>query len=252
MDKVWERRTVCRIKSRLAEFLTQLFPQRCVLCQHTVETPLALCPACHDRLPHNIPACHRCALPLAEGHHDGSLCGRCVRKQPFYDYAASLFRYEDDVIAMVHQMKFSKNITLSRSFGELLSMLYEQQVYPRYGNPDCLLPVPLHPFRLRQRGYNQSIEISRVLATVKQLPLELKAVVRARRTVSQTGLNAGERQKNMRSAFRLKYNIPCRHVLIVDDVVTTGATVNELARLLKRNGVQQVGVLSIARAPVKN
>lgn len=231
--------------------LAALFPQRCILCHHTVAGTRALCSSCHDSLPHNTLACRQCALPLASESGDGSLCGRCIRKQPFYDYAASLFRYEEDVIALIHQLKFSQKIILGQPLGELLCALYEKQIFPQHGRPDCLLPVPLHAWRLRRRGYNQSVEIVRVLVRRQKIPLERDAIIRQRRTVTQTGLDAKARKSNMRSAFKLRHAISYRHVLIIDDVVTTGATVNELARLLKRNGVEKVGVLSIARAPIK-
>ncbi len=114
------------------------------------------------------------------------------------------------------------------------------------------MPVPLHKSRMRQRGFNQSIEISRVIAKRLKLPIEYKAVTRKKPTAAQTGLDAKQRQKNIKGAFELTGKINHKHILIVDDVITTGATVNELARLLKKNGVEQVGVLSIARAPLKN
>ncbi|HEB82187.1 MAG TPA: ComF family protein [Gammaproteobacteria bacterium] len=240
-----------RIKATAERLLDSLFPRRCPVCQRTTASGTSLCSACYNALPHNLSACRQCALPLADDAMHGNLCGRCIRKQPFYDYAASLFRYEGEVISLVHQLKFSQKIGHSRPLGELLCKLYGQQVFPQYGHPDCLLPVPLHPLRLRWRGYNQSTEIVRVLAKRHELLIEQEAVIRQRKTVSQTGLDASARQKNMRSAFGLAGKLGYRHVLIIDDVVTTGATVNELARLLKRNGVQQVGVMSIARAPIK-
>ena len=113
------------------------------------------------------------------------------------------------------------------------------------------MPVPLHSSRLRQRGFNQSIEIARVISKKRHIPIEYDAVIRQRSTVSQTGLNAQQRRKNMKDAFILQANFNYKHVLIIDDVVTTGSTVNELAVLLKKNGVERVGVLSIARAPIK-
>ena len=109
----------------------------------------------------------------------------------------------------------------------------------------------MHESRLRQRGFNQSIEISRVLAKKLEIPIEYKAVVRQRSTVAQTGLNAKQRQKNIKGAFNVVRPLNYQHVLIIDDVMTTGATVNELAKVLKKNKVERVGVLSIARAPAK-
>ncbi len=235
--------------------LSDLFPSRCVFCQKTVSQvvdqlatqSLAVCPDCYQALPHNTVCCVRCALPLAEDISSAVLCGRCIKKQPAFDYVCCPFRYEDDIISLVHQLKFSEKIRSSRCIGEMMLAHFSG-----WGEtPDCLLPVALHPSRMRQRGFNQSIEISRVLSKKLAIPIEHSAIVRRRRTVAQTGLSAKQRQKNIRGAFSVVGELNYKHVLIIDDVMTTGATVNELAKLLKKNNVERVGVLSIARAPVK-
>jgi ComF family protein len=234
------------------KLLSHLFPSRCILChqtikEHAVNNHVELCANCYKTQPFNSTCCVRCALPLAEDTVENTLCGRCIRKLPEFDYAHSLFRYEDDIIRLVHQLKFSEKITYARSIGEIL----QSKLNPA-DMPECLLPVPLHASRLRQRGFNQSIEISRIISKKLELPIEYNAVVRQRSTSSQTGLNAQQRRKNIKGAFSLCCKINYKHVLIIDDVMTTGSTVNELARLLKRNNVERVGVLSIARAPIKN
>ena len=228
-------------------FLSNLFPSRCIICQRTAGQTIEICAACYKSLPHNKTCCVRCALPLAEDVGNTALCGRCIQNPPSFDYAYSLFRYEEDVIGLVHQLKFGEKISYSRTIGEMLL----QQMLGTDEKPDCILPVSLHSSRLRQRGFNQSIEISRVLAKKLDLPIEHSAIVRQRRTVAQTGLDAKQRQKNIKGAFSVAGEINYKHVLIVDDVMTTGATVNELAKVLKTNKVERVGVLSIARAPIK-
>lgn len=229
------------------KLLSNLFPSRCILCLQTVKQSFEVCPDCYRALPHNERCCLRCALPLAEGVNNGVLCGRCIQKLPAFDYAHSLFRYEDEVIALVHRLKFGEKINYARSIGELLL----RRLLETGELPDCLLPVSLHKSRLRQRGFNQSIEISREIAKKLSIPIEHTAVIRQRSTVAQTGLNAKQRQKNIRGAFTVVRQLHYKHVLIIDDVMTTGATVNELAKVLKKSGVERVGVLSIARAPVK-
>jgi len=231
----------------LNNLFSEFFPSRCILCQQTVGQGFEVCPTCYQALPHNENCCVRCALPLAQDISRGLLCGRCIKKLPAFDYAYSPFRYEGDVITLVHQLKFSEKIRFSRSIGEMLL----QHFSGTGESPDCLLPVALHQSRMRQRGFNQSIEISRLLAKKLGVPIEHSAVVRRRHTVAQTGLSAKQRQKNIRGAFSMAGELSYKHVLIIDDVMTTGATVNELAKLLKKNNVERVGVLSIARAPVK-
>ncbi len=228
--------------------LSNLFPSRCIFCQQTAAQAFDVCQNCYQALPYNDVCCVRCALPLAEDNNHSVLCGRCIQKLPAFDYVHSLFRYEDDVIGLVHQLKFNEKISFARSIGEMLLRYFSGTGE----KPDCLLPVALHQSRMRQRGFNQSIEIARVLAKKLAIPIEHSAVVRQRSTVTQTGLNAKQRQKNIRGAFSVAEPLDYKHVLIVDDVMTTGATVNELAKLLKKNNVERVGVLSIARAPVKN
>ena len=243
------------------KLLLNLFPSRCVFCQQTVnarifESPavnknIEVCADCYKSLPHNDHCCIRCALPLAEEINDRVLCGRCIKKLPVFDYSYSLFRYQDDIVRLVHQLKFSEKISYARSIGEMLLTKFELDLLPEQGRPDCLLPVALHESRLRQRGFNQSVEIARVIAKKLNIPIDYDTVIRQRSTVSQTGLNARQRRKNIKGAFSLAKDIKYRHVLIIDDVVTTGSTVNELAKVLKKNNVKRVGVLSIARAPVK-
>lgn len=229
------------------KLLSSLFPSRCILCQGAVNGDVELCLECYRSLPHNRVCCVRCALPLAEEIKNKVLCGGCIRRSPAFDYAHSLFRYEDSVIGLIHQLKFSEKISHARSIGEMLL----RKLNETGEKPDCLLPVVLHGSRLRQRGFNQSIEISRVIAKKTGIPIEYDAVIRQRSTAAQTGLNAKQRIKNIKRAFTVVKELNYQHVLIVDDVMTTGATVNELARVLKRNKVARVGVLSIARAPAK-
>jgi len=245
------------------QLLSNLFPSRCIFCQKTVVQTAALterqsqvpdmvqslevCSSCYQALPHNKTCCVRCALPLAEDIGSAVMCGRCIKKQPAFDYAHSPFRYQDEIITLVHQLKFSEKIRFSRSIGEMLMAHFSG----KGEMPDCLLPVALHPSRMRQRGFNQSIEIARVLSKKLVIPIEHSAIVRQKSTVAQTGLSAKQRQKNIRGAFSVVGALKYKHVLIVDDVMTTGVTVNELAKLLKKNNVERVGVLSIARAPVK-
>ncbi len=238
------------------KLLSNLFPSRCILCHKTVAGPalqqhIELCDDCYRSQPFNISCCARCALPLAPDIANNTLCGRCIRQLPVFDYACSLFRYEEDIIRLVHQLKFSEKISYARSIGEMF--LSERKVIDMFKaeQPECLLPVPLHSSRLRQRGFNQAIEISRVLAKKLGLPIESNAVVRQRGTSAQSGLSAKLRRKNIKGAFSVAGTINYRRVLIIDDVVTTGSTANELARVLKKNKVERVGVLSIARAPVK-
>jgi ComF family protein len=259
------------IASYVRALLNGLFPARCIVCQGAVEQEEVrhgkaghdkagfqssdICAGCLDEMPLNKHCCPRCAVPLASeysngDHPNGVICGRCIKQPPAFDYSYSLFRYEGTIVSLIHQLKFSQKIGHARSLGALLAEGSAEYV-SKNGLPDGLLPVPLHRRRLRQRGFNQSSELAHLLASRWSVPIMLDEVERGRKTESQTGLDAKQRKKNIRGAFTLASEITFDHVLIIDDVVTTGSTVNELARLLKKAGVRRIGVLSVARAPMK-
>ena len=254
------------VASCLGSLFGALFPARCVVCQRTVEQGRIehgiaphrssdICTGCLDEMARNEHCCPRCAVPLAKDYSNGDhsndvLCGRCIRQPPAFDYSYSLFRYEGSIVSLIHQLKFSQKIGHARSLGALLAEASTVNV-EKNGLPDGLLPVPLHRRRLRQRGFNQSTELARSLASRWSRPIMFDEVERERRTESQTGLNARQREKNIRGAFTMVGEITHDHVLIIDDVVTTGSTANELASMLKKAGVKRVGVLSVARAPMK-
>lgn len=232
-----------------------LFPSRCVLCRQPGMENLDLCPHCYAQLPWNHHSCRQCAITLTDSPIDSLadskgtdvLCGRCLQTAPYFDISYSVFRYRGDIVPMMHQFKFHQRLLYSRLFGQLLLDKLQRQIVQGQ-RPDYLLPVPLHPSRLRQRGYNQSVELAKVLAKGLQVPLQPHCLVRSRKTPAQAGLGAKQRRSNIKGAFELIHPLADRHIALVDDVVTTGSTVNEIARVLKESGVKRVDVYSIARA----
>ncbi len=235
------------VSAWLHSLLERLLPPRCIICDAPGHGGMDICPQCLAGLPHNPRACSQCALPLPSGDVDTPVrCGQCLKKPPAFDHAISLFEYKDDAASLIMQLKFHDRLALSRLFGQL--MLDRVRVEGATG-VDALLPVPLHRSRLRSRGFNQSVELARMLSRGLQIPLLRHQVARVVATSQQTGLDAKTRRQNIRGAFRVMAAIPYEHVAIVDDVVTTGSTVNELARVLKKAGVKTVSVWSVARAP---
>ncbi|MES0328473.1 MAG: ComF family protein [Gammaproteobacteria bacterium] len=226
-----------------------IYPPRCLLCGGAGCQGMDLCEHCHQTLPFNHTACVVCALPLPPNTSEGSVCGRCQKKPPHYDEAFSVFSYEQPVIWFIQQLKFNDRLTHARLLGDLLaaSDCIEQI---SADEAVCILPVPLFKKRLRERGFNQSIELARALSKKTRWPIDLNAVQRVRETVSQTGLDAKARRRNIRGAFEVVEVLSHKHVVIIDDVVTTGSTVNELSRVLKKLGVERISVLSLARAPL--
>lgn len=230
----------------LAQFLQGwtdfLLPPRCLLCSARGVAGIDLCAECCIELPRNLVCCKRCALPLAAA---AELCGECQRHPPPWDAAWAPFRYGWPLDRLESRYKFSADLAA----GRVLSTLWHREPRP-LELPQLLVTVPLHRRRLRQRGYNQALELARPLAKSLAVPLRHDALKRLRPTEAQTELDALGRRKNVRGAFALHRGdrLPA-HVAIVDDVMTTGATLGECARVLRRAGVQRVDVWALARAP---
>jgi ComF family protein len=225
--------------------LRLLLPPRCVLCGAAGQPPaLDLCAACEADLPGNFPACGRCAAPLqfAAG---AAACGACQRRAPRFDAAFCAFAYDYPVDHMVRAVKYHGAAAYARVLGELLAA--RLQAAASVSRPELLLPVPLGPVRFRQRGYNQAIELGRYLERRLGIAMRTDLLLRSRETSEQAGLPRQERRRNIRRAFALRAPVAAAHVALIDDVITTGSTVNELARLLKASGVRRVDVWAVAR-----
>lgn len=219
-----------------------LLPLRCLLCGAAGANGVDLCADCAAELPRNRRCCARCALPLAV---PAALCGECQRGAPPWDAAWAPYRYGWPLDRLESRFKFGRDLAARRA----LAMLWQHESMP-LPKPDLLLPVPLHRARLRQRGYNQALELAKPLARQLGVPLHRNVLLRNRGTTAQTELDAVARRRNVRGAFALRQGIALpAHVAILDDVMTTGATLAECARMLKRAGVPRVDVWALARAP---
>jgi ComF family protein len=219
-----------------------VLPWRCLLCGAAGADGIDLCADCAAELPRNRSCCARCALPLAT---PAAMCGECLRHAPPWDAAWAPFRYGWPLDRLESRFKFGRDLVA----GRVLSTLWRCEPCP-VELPQWLLTVPLHRSRLRQRGYNQALELGRPLARELGAPLHHDVLQRLRRTDAQTELDALSRRRNVRGAFALSPDIALpAHVAILDDVMTTGATLAECARVLKRAGAQRVDVWALARAP---
>jgi ComF family protein len=219
-----------------------LLPWRCLLCGDAGSDELDLCAACAAELPRNSHGCARCALPLPGAT---PLCGACQRKPPPWDAAWAPFRYGWPLDRLEARYKFGRELAAGRTLAELW-----RRLPPPVARPALILPVPLHRARLRQRGYNQALELARPLGRALDVPVRHDLLLRARATAAQTELDAAARRRNVRGAFALREGaaLPA-HVALLDDVMTTGATLAECARVLRRAGVARVDVWALARAP---
>jgi ComF family protein len=172
------------------------------------------------------------------------LCGRCLSQPPAYDRTYTPFIYQGAIRYLITHLKFGADYKNARLLGQLLA----EHLHDTAERPDCIIPIPLHKSRYRERGFNQAIEIARILSKELQIPLDLDSCIRHRDTPHQIALPAKQRRKNMKNAFSLRKPITAQHVAIIDDVMTTGTTAHELAVVLKKSGVAKVDVWVCARA----
>ena len=201
-----------------------------------------MCPDCLAELPRRpSSSCPICALPA----HNGGPCGQCLRDPPHYDATWAVFDYVFPVNRLVQALKYGHQLSVATYFAAELRTLAE----PRMGDVDLILPMPLHLQRLADRGFNQAVELARPLAQATGCALELASVSKVRNTPAQASLGRDERLLGPRGVFACERTMDGLHVLVVDDVMTTGATLNELARCLKQQGARRVTNLVVARTP---
>ncbi len=232
--------------------LCEIWPPVCVLCGGPGRKPaLDLCAACEADLPLNSPACSICAQRLApaDADHSSLLCGECIRRAPRFDSACCAFRYRYPVSHLIRAFKYQRAVAPGCVLGELLARHIQRERGEDL--PALLIPVPLAQRRFAARGYNQALELARRLERSLGVPMRTDLVVRTRDTAGQAGLKKKERRRNVRGAFELTGSLPARHIAIIDDVITTASTANEMARTLKRAGAKRVEVWAVARAERK-
>ncbi len=228
-----------------------LFPLSCKVCGVDIrsgEIP-GLCEGCWSTIQFlDGSCCPKCGKPFASEvaliYSPDHQCGDCREKPPKYDRAISAALYENALVEAIHLFKYSKKANWSKPLGRLLYTRLSD-----FGKLDVILPVPLHPKRLRQREFNQSLLLAREVSLASGIPLQVDNLCRARWTQPQIELSGDERRKNVRGAFEVKWpdQVQDQSVLLIDDVYTTGATVNECARVLKKAGAETVNVLTLAR-----
>ncbi len=215
---------------------------RCFLCSGPSGGHKSICHSCLNDLTYNTAACPACAKPNTAS----SLCADCLRRpQAYIDNGQALFRYHYPVNLLIQHMKFKQGIDLANHLGGMLGELFLKD---KAALPDCIIPVPLHSRRLISRGYNQSVELARPLSRQLGIKLDTSSCKRVRATIPQADLPAKKRRGNVRDAFSVTKACDYDHVLLVDDVITTGSTVNELARTMRLAGVCRIDVLAVARA----
>lgn len=230
----------------ISRWLDVLLPRSCLLCGSAADATVltGLCIPCVHALPRlPLPCCPVCATPLTA---PAPCCGTCLGTPPAYDATHAVLRYAAPLDRLVQQLKFGGG----RSFHRLASADFLAAAM-RSGPPpagDLVMPVPLAPARLRERGFNQALEIARPLAQALRLPLDALSLTRVRDTLQQSRLPWRTRRANVRSAFACSRDLSGLRVIVIDDVMTTGATLDAVARALKEHGAAQVSNWVAARA----
>jgi ComF family protein len=226
----------------IRRLLQILMPEQCSLCRQPADEPV--CAACRAELPWNRVACPLCARPLETG--PSYICGACAQAPPPFDSGWSAFRYAAPIDRAVQGLKYHAGFRSGRWLGEAMAQELARRPQPM---PDLLLPVPLHVGRLRRRGYNQALELAQALGRRLSIRVDPGLARRMRATADQIGKSATERRRNVKGAFTVDAaGLNGLHLALVDDVMTTGSTLAELARVCRKAGAARIEVWTAARA----
>ncbi len=217
----------------------------CILCGGPDKNNRSLCIDCQVDLPWITTHCFQCARPLISS---AKYCGECLQQSPPYHRTIALFNYDDLMARCVGLFKFHQHLVFGKIFGNLLSerlsVAYETDVLPQ-----CILPMPLHPQRLKSRGFNQALELAYPIAKKLKLPIDIRSCHRIKPTMPQSQIQQVEaRKKNVKNAFVIDEKFSYRHVAIVEDVMTTGATISAFTKALLKVEVERVDVWCCLRA----
>lgn len=216
----------------------------CLLCLQATQHHPLLCNECHAELPRIVYPCPRCGFPLPE---TGTNCGSCLQHPPPWDRLRIVADYQAPYLQLIHQLKYAGRVESATLLGRLFCEANQPATNVAGDKPpEVLLPVPLHWWRQWRRGYNQAEELARVIGNRLQIPIDSRCLRRTRATPPQVRLHKQQRKENLQAAFAMA-PLTYRHVAIIDDVVTTGATAEQLTHLLRQAGVAVVEVWAICR-----
>ncbi|MDF2867854.1 MAG: hypothetical protein K0S11_1324 [Gammaproteobacteria bacterium] len=229
------------LKKRLNQCLDLILPPACILCDAACKSTINLCQACIADLPYIKQACKTCGLPLSNAN---LTCGACLINPPIYDRLVTPFYYQHPLNFIVTAIKFHNKLNYAKILGLLLADAVRQRVF---NLPEIIIPIPMHRERLKERGYNQALEIARPISRLLDIPIDYQSCARLKSTSPQTGLKTKQRRQNIKNAFHIRRDFTAKHVALVDDVVTTGSTITELCKVLKSYGVKHIQIWGCAR-----
>ena len=224
-------------------------PPGCTICGKSIRAGEYLCDQCETKAARIVaPFCEKCSEPFEGSIVNTFVCANCAHRTIYFNAAVAAYRGRGIVRQIIHEFKYGRQICLRHLVARWLNSALDDERL-RQGHFDVIMPVPLHPARQRERGFNQASLLAELLSAQTSIPVK-PLLERTRYTTTQTALDRSERMENLHNAFRLRKNADVRglRVLLVDDVLTTGSTLNECARILKRAGVFSVHAATAARA----
>lgn len=232
----------------LRKIYSWLLPYHCVLCHQAAKRPQDLCQSCYHELPFLDKGCIKCAKPLTAA---SLICGACLQYPPPFQATFAGFLYEPPITQLLTDLKFRQKLFHARILGELMSERIRTEWYKNIPLPSLIIPMPLHIMRLKERGFNQALEIARPISKILQIPLDYRSCERHKHTAPQTTLSEADRVQNIKQAFRVNRPLTAHHVAVIDDIVTTGYTIREFCKILKQSGVLHIDVWCCARPMMK-
>jgi competence protein ComFC len=240
---------LARIVEPFHGFISLFYPANCEFCGEAIAHAQYLCERCSEKAPRIVaPFCAKCSEPFSGAIEAEFTCANCAHRKLDFDAAVSAYRSRGVVRVMILRFKYGRDLYLRHLIaGWLLEAMRDSRLHGR--TFDMLVPVPLHPTRLRERGFNQAELLAQILRAHIGVPV-ISALERIRYTTTQTAFDRIERMENLHDAFRLRKNIDVRdsRMLLADDVLTTGSTLSECARVLREAGAQSIYAVTAARA----
>lgn len=227
-----------------------ILPSICILCHASLEgSAQNICNACLVDLPILPNCCCICARFLVSEISAATICGACLKNKPHFERTFALFPYQPPIVQLIFALKFNHQLYYANTFARLLLSQIETLWYQNETLPDVIVPVPLHINRLRERGFNQALEIAKLISKKLKIPLDHSGVIRIKHTAAQSGLKSRERKQNLANAFAIsrKNNFKDLKIAVIDDVITTGSTVDSLSKVLKADGAEDIHVWCCAR-----
>lgn len=230
------------LNKRLISWQKRLLLRSCILCGSAIQSNTEICPACEKTFKPIDAACPICSSPAKNSKE----CGRCQKDPPMFSQTIAMFEYSGAIKTLIHRMKYHQDNFALHTAANLFVHKLQQHKY--FAIPNLIIPVPIHTTRLVHRGFNQSAEITKVVANELQCPQNPHMITKIKHTSSQQSLPLGKRKSNVRGAFSTTMRLDGQSIAILDDVMTSGETLRELSRVATKAGARKVVCWVIARA----